>query len=57
MRGGSGTVDITLFTSKKTGAVTKLTRFEFNNIQATCRGFPPTTVSGTSSSSAQRTLR
>jgi hypothetical protein len=45
--GGSGTVDITLFTSKKTGAVTKLTRFEFNNIQAACKGFPPTAVSGT----------
>jgi hypothetical protein len=44
--GGSGTVDITLVTSKKTGAVTKLTRFEFNNIQATCQGFPPTAVSG-----------
>jgi hypothetical protein len=44
--GGSGTVDITLVTSKKTGAVTKLTRFEFNNIQATCKGFPPTAVSG-----------
>jgi hypothetical protein len=44
--GGSGTVDITLVTSKRTGAVTKLTRFEFNNIQATCKGFPPTAVSG-----------
>jgi|SRR5690349_3533732 len=44
--GGSGTVDITLFTSKKTGAVTKLSRFEFNNIQATCVGFPNTAVSG-----------
>ena len=43
---GSGTVDITLFTSKKTGAVKKLTRFEFNNIHATCAGFPPTAVSG-----------
>ena len=42
--GGSGTVDITLVTSKS-GAVTKLTRFEFNNIQATCVGFPNTAVS------------
>ncbi len=33
--GGSGTVDITLVT--KNGVVTKLTRFEFNNIQATCK--------------------
>jgi hypothetical protein len=44
--GGSGTVDITLVTSKK-GVVKKLTRFEFNNIQATCKGFPPTAVSNT----------
>ena len=44
--GGSGTVDITLVTSKK-GVVKKLTRFEFNNNQATCTGFPPTAVSST----------
>jgi hypothetical protein len=47
--GGSGTVDITLVT--KHGAVTKLTRFEFNNIPATCTstsGTPTTTAtSGT----------
>jgi hypothetical protein len=41
--GGSGEVDITLVT--KNGVVKKLTRFEFNNIQATCTGFPPTAVS------------
>jgi hypothetical protein len=40
--GGSGTVDITLVTKK--GAVAKLTRFEFNNIQATCGGSQPTTT-------------
>src|SRR5689334_14800342 len=40
--GGSGTVDITLVTKK--GEVTKLTRFEFNNIQATCRGSRTTTT-------------
>jgi hypothetical protein len=43
--GGSGTVDITLVSKK--GVVKKLTRFEFNNIQATCTGFPPTAVSST----------
>jgi hypothetical protein len=43
--GGSGTVDITLVSKK--GHVKKLTRFEFNNIQATCMGFPPTATSGT----------
>jgi uncharacterized protein (DUF2147 family) len=36
---GSGTVDITLVTKK--GQITKLTRFEFNNIQATCKGSRP----------------
>src|ERR1051326_5736817 len=41
--GGSGTVDITLVA--KNGVVKKLTRFEFNNIQASCTGFPPTAVS------------
>ncbi|HKN94726.1 MAG TPA: hypothetical protein VJU60_10370 [Thermoleophilaceae bacterium] len=41
--GGSGTVDITLVAKK--GVVKKLTRFEFNNIQASCKGFPPTAVS------------
>ena len=41
--GGSGTVDITLVAKK--GVVKKLTRFEFNNIQATCTGFPNTAVS------------
>jgi hypothetical protein len=35
--GGSGTVDITLVTSKK-GVVKKLTRFEFNNVPASCTG-------------------
>jgi hypothetical protein len=44
--GGSGTVDITLVTNKK-HVVKKLTRFEFNNIQATCKGFPNTATSGT----------
>lgn len=48
--GGSGTVDITLVT--KHGAVIKLTRFEFNNIPATCTTGPsgmstPTATSGT----------
>jgi hypothetical protein len=43
--GGSGTVDITLVT--KNGAPTKLTRFEFNNIPATCTGYAPTAASGT----------
>ena len=43
--GGSGTVDITLVSKK--GVVKKLTRFEFNNNQATCTGFPPTAVSST----------
>ncbi|HEX6458823.1 MAG TPA: hypothetical protein VF032_07895 [Thermoleophilaceae bacterium] len=42
---GSGTVDITLVT--KNGAVKKLTRFEFNNIQATCKG-SSTTVTAVS---------
>jgi hypothetical protein len=42
--GGSGTVDITLVASKS-GVVKKLTRFEFNNIQATCAGSSPTAVS------------
>jgi hypothetical protein len=42
---GSGTVDITLVSKK--GSVKKLTRFEFNNIPATCVGFPPTATSGT----------
>src|SRR5436305_8863454 len=41
--GGSGTVDITLVAKK--GVVTKLTRFEFNNIQATCTGSGTTAVS------------
>jgi len=41
--GGSGTVDITLVSKK--GVVKKLTRFEFNNIQASCTGFPATAVS------------
>jgi hypothetical protein len=40
--GGSGTVDITLVTSKK-GVVKKLTRFEFNNIQTVCKGSRTTT--------------
>lgn len=40
---GSGTVDITLVTKKH--VVTKLTRFEFNNIQATCKGSGVTAVS------------
>jgi hypothetical protein len=39
--GGSGTVDITLVTKK--GVVKKLTRFEFNNIQVTCKGSRTTT--------------
>jgi hypothetical protein len=43
--GGSGTVDITLVAKK--GSVKKLTRFEFNNIPATCVGYPPTATSGT----------
>src|SRR5919201_3988585 len=43
--GGSGTVDITLVAKK--GVVKKLTRVEFNNIQASCTGFPPTAVSST----------
>lgn len=42
---GSGTVDITLVA--KHGSVKKLTRFEFNNIPATCVGFPATATSGT----------
>jgi len=42
---GSGTVDITLVA--KNGNVKKLTRFEFNNIPATCAGFAPTATSGT----------
>lgn len=41
--GGSGTVDITLVA--KNGVVKKLTRFEFNNIQATCTGSGTTAVS------------
>jgi hypothetical protein len=40
---GSGTVDITLVVKKN--VVKKLTRFEFNNIAASCTGFPPTAVS------------
>lgn len=40
---GGGTVDITLLTSK--GKLTKLKRFEFNNIPANCPGFRPTAVS------------
>src|ERR671936_1981408 len=40
--GGSGTVDITLVSKK--GVVKKLTRFEFNNIQATCTGSRTTTT-------------
>ena len=43
--GGSATVDITLVTKK--AVVKKLTRFEFNNIPASCLGYPPTAVSGT----------
>jgi len=43
--GGSGTVDITLVA--KHGKVKKLTRFEFNNIQVKCTGFPPSAASGT----------
>ncbi len=43
--GGSGTVDITLVAAH--GKVKKLTRFEFNNIQVTCTGFPPSATSGT----------
>ena len=43
--GGSGTVDITLVA--KNGSVKKLTRFEFNNIPATCSGSRPTATSGT----------
>lgn len=43
--GGSGTVDITLVS--KNGAVKKLTRFEFNNIQVTCQGSAPSATSGT----------
>ena len=41
--GGSGTVDITLVTKK--GVITKLTRFEFNNIQTTCNGSTTSAVS------------
>jgi hypothetical protein len=40
----TGTVDITLLTSK--GKLTKLKRFEFNNIPATCTGNRTTAVSG-----------
>jgi hypothetical protein len=43
--GGSGTVDITLVA--KNGNVTKLTRFEFNNIPVTCTGSAPSATSGT----------
>jgi hypothetical protein len=43
--GGSGTVDITL--TAKHGSVKKLTRFEFNNIPATCTGSSQTATSGT----------
>jgi hypothetical protein len=41
--GGSGEVDITLVT--KNATVKKLTRFEFNNIAASCAGRPATAVS------------
>lgn len=41
--GGSGEVDITLVT--KNAKVKKLTRFEFNNIPASCAGSRPTAVS------------
>jgi hypothetical protein len=40
---GSGVVDITLVT--KNATVKKLTRFEFNNIAASCAGRPATAVS------------
>jgi hypothetical protein len=43
--GGSGTVDITLVT--KHGVVTKLTRFEFNNIPASCGAGRSSATSGT----------
>jgi hypothetical protein len=41
--GGGGEVDITLVT--KNATVKKLTRFEFNNIAASCAGGQPTAVS------------
>ena len=43
--GGSGTVDLQFNIKKK--HATRITRFEFSNIPATCRGFPPTAVSDT----------
>jgi len=43
--GGAGTVDVQFNIKKK--HATKVTRFEFSNIPATCRGFPPTAVSDT----------
>jgi hypothetical protein len=42
---GSGTIDITLIT--KHGRPLKLTRFEFNNIPASCTGYPQTAATGT----------
>ena len=43
--GGSGTVDITLVA--KHGSVKKLTRFEFNNVPASCGAGSPSATSGT----------
>lgn len=43
--GQSASVDVQ-FNIKK-GRPTKITRFELNNIPASCRGYPPTAVSAT----------
>jgi hypothetical protein len=40
---GSGSVDVQF--NIKNGHVTKITRFEFNNIAASCTGYPATAVS------------